>query len=57
MKLKLERTGLLKMPGEGAYRDTLGAAIALATRLTHEATHVSAVTADGESDPAAAHDR
>lgn len=48
VKLKLERAGLLRMPGEGAYRDTLAAAVALAGRLTTEATLVSGVTEDAE---------
>ncbi len=48
VKAKLDRAGLLKMLGEGAYRDTLADAVALATRLTNEATPVSAVTADAE---------
>ena len=36
VKRKLERTGMLRLPGEGGYRDTFVEAIALAAELTHE---------------------
>lgn len=36
VKRKLERTGMLQLPGEGGYRDTFVEAIALAAALTHE---------------------